>query len=149
MIAHRAADQVGVGELLARPQLTVVEQDAYALLLEPPLELGGLLLEPGQRDDVDVVRRDRSRPRDTVLVVVLLDDGGHHPPGSDPVAAAEDRLLAAVLVEERRVERRRVERPEIEDVPDLDRRLEARALPPHPAQRSPSRGSRRSANSGS
>ena len=45
--------------------------------------------------------------------------------GPDAVAAADERLLLAVLVEEGRAERLRVARPELEDVPDLDRRLEA------------------------
>src|SRR5581483_5950249 len=42
----------------------------------------------------------------------------------DAVAAAEQRLLSPVLVEERRVEPRAVLVGEIEDVADLDRRLE-------------------------
>src|SRR5438067_11970980 len=73
---------------------------------------------------MDVVRRDRRRPGDSALVVALLDDRGHHAARPDPVAAAEQRLLAPVLVEERRLQRLRVLRPEVEDVADLDRRLE-------------------------
>ena len=49
--------------------------------------------------------------------------------GPDPVAAADERLLDAVLVEERRLERLRVARPELEDVAHLDRSLEAKRPP--------------------
>ena len=56
-----------------------------------------------------------------------------HPTGPDAVAAAEQRLLLAVLVEERRAERRRVEGAEIEDVADLDRRLEDERATAQPA----------------
>src|SRR5215210_125525 len=129
LLAHRnpnrAADQVGVGELLSRALVAVVEEDVGA----GPVEFGGdlsrLLLEPGQNDDVHVVRCDGIRPLDAVLVVVLLDDRGHHAPRPDAVAAAEQRLLLAILIEERRAERRGVEGAEVEDVPDLDRGLEA------------------------
>src|SRR5581483_4821515 len=41
--------------------------------------------------------------------------------GPDSVAPHDERLLAAVLVEERRLERGRVLRTELEDVADLDR----------------------------
>jgi hypothetical protein len=60
-----------------------------------------------------------------VLVVVLLDHGRHHTPRADPVAAHDQRLLGSILVEEGRAERRRVARPELEDMAELDRRLEA------------------------
>ena len=80
---------------------------------------------PGQHDDVHVVRRDRGGPAHALLLVVLL---LHHRRQDarrpDAVAAADERLLLAVLVEERRAERLRVARPELEDVPDLDRGLE-------------------------
>ena len=66
-----------------------------------------------------------ARPHDAVLVVVLLHDRGDRPGRPDPVAAHHDRLLAPVLVEERRAERLGVERAELEDVADLDRRLDA------------------------
>src|SRR5581483_1437090 len=51
-------------------------------------------------------------------------DGGHDAAGADAVAAAEERLLLAVLVEEGRTERLRVEAAEVEDVAHLDRGLE-------------------------
>src|SRR5262245_21471089 len=54
----------------------------------------------------------------------LLDDRSHHASRPDAVAPADERLLLAVLVEERRAERLGVARPELEDVPDLDRGLE-------------------------
>src|SRR5690242_1223409 len=74
---------------------------------------------------MDVVRRHRSGPHDPVLVVVLLHDRGHDAARPDAVAAAEQRPLLAVLVEERRLERLRVEAAEVEDVTDLDGDLEA------------------------
>src|SRR5207253_8539346 len=64
------------------------------------------------------------RPDDSVLVVALLDRGGHHAAGADPVAPHYERLLRPVLVEERRVERHGVLRPELKDVADLDRGAE-------------------------
>src|SRR2546425_8933522 len=69
---------------------------------------------------MDVVRRDRSRPLDALVVVMLLDDGRHRPRGTDAVAAHHEQLLLSVLVEIRRAERLAVERPQLEDVPELD-----------------------------
>ena len=120
----RDPDQVGVGELLARPQVAVVEED-----VEPrPVEGGGSLLadllRALQHHEVDIVRGHGARPDDSLVVVLLLDDRRHHAARADPVAAAEERLLLAVLVEERRVEAVAVLVGEIEDVADLDRGLE-------------------------
>ena len=56
--------------------------------------------------------------------MALLDDGGQHAPRADPVAPHHERMLDRLLVEVRGVERRGVDRAELEDVPDLDRRLE-------------------------
>src|ERR671935_93150 len=85
--------------------------------------LRGLLLHPWQRDDVRVVRRDSRRPRDPAFVVVLLDDCSNRPPRADPVAPHHERSLAPVLVEVHRAKRLRVERPELEDVAELERGL--------------------------
>src|SRR5207249_7903631 len=63
-------------------------------------------------------------PDDPVLVVALLDERGHHAGQPDSVAAAQERFFRTVLVEERRPERTGVETAEVEDVADLDRRLE-------------------------
>jgi len=60
--------------------------------------------------------------------VVLLDDRRDYAARADPVAAHHERLLGSVLVEELRLEGNRVERPELEDVADLDRLLD-RELP--------------------
>src|SRR5205807_8291138 len=65
----------------------------------------------------------RGGPLDALFVVVLLHDRRHRAPGPDPVAAHHERLLLSVLVEESRPEADGVERPEFEDVPQLDRRL--------------------------
>ena len=56
--------------------------------------------------------------------MALLDHGSDHPSWADSIASAEQRLLPAVLVEERRFEGFAVLVAEIEDVSDLDRRLE-------------------------
>ena len=121
-----AADQVGVGELLARREASrssrrtlqpgFVEKRARRCL--------ACSSSARQRDDVHVVRRDRRRPGDPVLVVVLFDDRRHHPARADAVAARRAAASPAVLVEEGRLERRRVVAPEVEDVADLDGGLE-------------------------
>ena len=74
---------------------------------------------------MDVVRGDLRRPDDPLVPPVLLDRGGEHPARPDPVGAHHDRLLDAVLVQVPGAERLRVAGAELEDVADLDRRLEA------------------------
>ena len=59
-----------------------------------------------------------------MLVGELLDRGGGDARHADPVGAHPDRLLGALLVEVARAERLRVARAELEDVADLDRRLD-------------------------
>ena len=83
-----------------------------------------------------------------LVVVMLLDDRRHRPRRADAVAAHDERLLLAVLVEERRAERDGVERAELEDVAELDRRLLERASPPHTAHASPAFACRMSAKLG-
>src|SRR5205814_9027050 len=119
----RTPDQVGVRELLAGSLVAVVEEDVLAGRVELGRRLPRLLFEPRQRDDVRVVRRDRGRPENSVLVVVLLDDGGDRARRPDPVTPHHERLLTSVLVEETGPEALRVECSELEDVPDLDRGL--------------------------
>ena len=102
-----------------------------------------------ERKHVDVVRRDRRRPHDPVLVVRLLDDGSHDTRRPDAVAPTDQRLLRSVLVEERRAERRRVAVVELEDVADLDRSLEAQSAAAHRAPCRPLVASRMSAKRGS
>ena len=80
---------------------------------------------------MDVVGRHRSRPDDPSLVVVLLDDCRHDATGTDAVAAHDDRPFAPILVDERRIEGSRVERPELEDVSDFDRRLDQEVAAAH------------------
>src|SRR5438093_13610802 len=70
-----------------------------------------------------VVRDDRSRPDDAVLVVVLLDDRRDRARRADAVAAHHQQLLLSVLVQECRMEGFAVVGTELEDVSDLDRRL--------------------------
>src|SRR5262245_19718096 len=63
----RAADQVGVRELLPRALVAIVEEHASSGRLERSRRLLGDLLGAGKRDDVHVVRCDRLGPRDAVL----------------------------------------------------------------------------------
>ncbi len=79
-------------------------------------------------DQVNLPWRECPRPRDTALVGVLLDRRGHDARRADPVGAHPDQLLVPVLVEVRRAERLGVARTELEDVADLDRRLDADRL---------------------
>src|SRR5579863_9147501 len=60
-----------------------------------------------------------------MLVVTLLHRCGDDTRNADAVATHDERLLLAALVEEARAERDRVTGSELEDVADLDRRLEA------------------------
>ena len=61
---RRDADQVRVGEFLARSQVAVVQENGEAGLVEELGDPAGLLLEPGERDYVDVVGRDARGPGD-------------------------------------------------------------------------------------
>src|ERR671935_79336 len=79
---------------------------------------------PSARASVSTTSCDGSRPSDSQLVVVLLDDCRHDAARTDPVAPHHDRPLLPVLVEEHRAERLREPRPELEDVPNLERDLE-------------------------
>src|SRR5207244_10715465 len=65
----------------------------------------------------------RSRPRVRLLVVRLLHDRRDRARRLHAVAAHYEKFLAAVLVEEARLEPFAEVRPELEDVTDLDRRL--------------------------
>src|SRR5207247_659652 len=58
------------------------------------------------------------------LVRALLDGGRGDPRRPDSVAAHYDRALSPAIVEIVGAERLRVARAELEDVPDLDRRLD-------------------------
>src|ERR1051325_8772628 len=135
--AHRDAEEICIRELLPRALVPVVQDHRVAR----GLEVGGEALRGfrdrgpggGDRHDVDVVGRHRGRPDDPVLVVVLLDDRRHDAARTDAVTPAEKGLLLAVLVEEGRPERLRVEAPEVEDVPDLDRGAEDERTAAHGA----------------
>ena len=73
---------------------------------------------------MDLPGRDRRGPDDAALVGALLDRGGDDPRRADAVAAHHDRVLLAVLVEVGGAERLPVAGAELEDVADLDRRLD-------------------------
>src|SRR5207253_5812131 len=70
-----------------------------------------------------IVGRDRPWPHDPVVVMVLLDDRSHRARRADAVAAHDEQLLLAVFVEVSRAERLRIERLELEDMTEFDRRL--------------------------
>ena len=115
-------------ELLARPGVAVVESTLEAGLAElarrgaPPPRAPRR--RPCRARRRAPPRRERARPDDPLLVGALLDRRGDDPRRPDPVAAHDDRPLLAVRVEVGRAERLRVARPELEDVADLDRRLD-------------------------
>src|SRR5580693_3207644 len=78
---------------------------------------------------MDIVRCERPWPAYSGFVGALLDGRRHDAGEADAVAAHHERLLDPVLVEEGRLERERVARSELEDVADLDRRLEGELTP--------------------
>ena len=73
---------------------------------------------------MDGPRGQRPGPDDPLLVSALLDRGREDPRRANPAAAHHDRVLLAVGVQVARAERLRVARSELEDVADLDRRLD-------------------------
>src|SRR6185436_19421611 len=85
---------------------------------------GDLVAALAERADVNLPGCDRTGPDDPELIGPLLDRCGDDPGRPDPVAAHRDRTLDAVGIEVGRPERLRVARPELEDVADLDRRLD-------------------------
>src|SRR5262249_35664005 len=111
-------------ELLPRALVAVVEEDVEARGRECLGRMLRDLLPAGQRDDMDVVRCNRARPDDAVLVVALLADRRPRARQADGVTTHDERVLPPVLVEIGRTERLRVEGSELEDVPDLDRGLD-------------------------
>src|SRR5579862_689673 len=125
--AERATDEIGVRELLTSAEVPVVEEDVEAGGVESRSRLQGDLLGARQRDDVRVVGCDLGRPGDALLVVVLLDDRGDHATRPDSVATHDQQLLRSVLVEKRRPERGGIARAQLEDVAELDRRLDDQA----------------------
>src|SRR4029450_1876079 len=75
-------------------------------------------------DQLQVERSERLGPGDAVLVGVLLDRCREQARRSDPVAPHQDRVLLPRLVEVGGSQGLRVARAELEDVADLDRRLD-------------------------
>src|SRR3954470_11494548 len=95
----RAAEQLGIGELLPRARLAIVvqgvEPGGLELLVELVGCLAGGLAGLAERDQVDIERGERLRPRDAGLVRELLDGGGEDARGPDAVRAHPDVLLGA------------------------------------------------------
>src|SRR5919201_3913794 len=82
-----------------------------------------------QPDQLQVERSDRAGPRDPLLVGVLLYGRGHRPGRTEPVGTHPDELLVPVLVQVGGAERLGIAGAELEDVPDLDRRLDSDGRP--------------------
>ena len=126
--AQRAAEQLGVGQLLPRPRVALVVEGLDAgraqLLVEAVGDVALFLPALGQRDQCAFHGASASRPDDPALVGELLDRRGDDPRRADPVAAHHDRVRGAGLVEVGRAERLRVAGAELEDVADLDRGLD-------------------------
>src|SRR5579884_1795803 len=122
------AEQLGVGELLPGPRIAVVVDGPQPGLLELVVQTVAQrpLLGPrlSERHEVGVEGRDGPGPRDALLVGVLLDRGRGGTRRPEPVRAHPDQLLGAALVQVGRAERLGVAGPELEDVADLDRRLD-------------------------
>src|SRR4029079_1259692 len=125
---QRHAQQLRVGALLPRARVAVVEEyvepGGAELLVEllRRVALGRAGLPQGH--ELDVPRRDRTRPGDALLVGVLLDGRRGDARRADAVGAHPDELLAARLVEIRRAEGLGVSGAELEDVPHFDRALD-------------------------
>src|SRR5436190_23953299 len=77
--ADRDAEQLGVGELLARAGVAVVvdsvEAEGLQLLVEAVGDVACLFARLAQGHEVDVVGGDRFRPADAGFVAELLDRG--------------------------------------------------------------------------
>ena len=121
----RNAQQLAVGELVARAQITIIQQHVVTgggqLLIDA---LGCLADTHGlvgvHRHDGDLEGRDGFRQHDAALVVALLDGSGDHAGHADAVAAHGQRLRLAVLVEHGGVHGFGVLGAELEDVTHLD-----------------------------
>jgi hypothetical protein len=131
--AQGNTEQLGVSELLPRARVAIVVHDFEARLAQLAVEAVGDLARRlallAERHELDVPRRDRARPRDSLLVGELLHGSGRDPGWADPVRPHPDQLLVALLVEIGGAERLRVASPELEDVADLDRGLDPDLLP--------------------
>ncbi len=77
-----------------------------------------------RRDDDHLIRRNRDRPDDAVIVVALLNRRRHRARYTDSVAAHDHRLRFPVLIQIRAAERRAVFRTQLEDLPDFDALLD-------------------------
>src|SRR4051812_3060506 len=132
---QRAAQELRVGELLARPGITVVEEDVEAgftqLVVEPLGDLALVAALLAQPDQLDVERGQRAGPRDALLVGELLHRRRGDPRRTDSVGAHPHELLLAVLVQIGRSHRLGVARPELEDVAHLDRGFDTDRVSAH------------------
>ena len=126
---QRAAEQLGVGELLPRSGVTLVVE---RLAGRPPTARGtagrrarapavpGLPSTTSSTSKGAIARGQR----DALLVGVLLDRRRGRPGRAEAVGAHPDQLAAPGLVQVGGAERLGVAGPELEDVADLDRRLD-------------------------
>ena len=141
LLAHRDpdrhAEQIGIGEFLARTLGPVVQKDVEAAVSTearrprrparaPPPRRRGVRAHGHRMERSSAARRCRARRG---AARRRRDD----PAGPDPVAPHQHGVLLPVLVQEGRPERRRIGRPELEDVADLDRGLESQPPAAHRA----------------
>src|SRR5262249_33092912 len=117
-------DQVHGREFGARGFVTVVVKHLGAGGDKLSIEIVGsgtaLLVGGGQIDQRDLEGRHGFRPDNAVLVVARLDDGADETRDADAVRSHLQRHGLAVRPRDGGVQRLRVFRAEIEDVPDLD-----------------------------
>ena len=120
----RQADQVGRGELAARPLVGVVVEHVLAGSDECCIEFAADAVAFGVADlhvdQADVERRDRFRPDDAVVVMAGLDDRSDQPRRANAVGAHRDEMILAVGPGHLGAHRLRVFVAEMEDVADLD-----------------------------
>ena len=102
--AERDPDQVRVLEFGARAIVTVIDEDIEPLCLELVCEfvcfIHHAVLFGLDHDDLSVIRRDRERPDDSVVIVGGFDARGERPRDPDAVAPHDDILLLLVFVED-------------------------------------------------
>src|SRR5580698_9096668 len=124
--------QIRVLELNPRPLIAVVEDYVEAGCFQ-----AGSNVDRGLQQDLilhidgshhNLERRDRRRQPESVLVVTLLYGCGQDALNPDPIAAHDRHRFLAVLVQYAQPHRIRIAVTQFEDVPNLNRRIDAQRL---------------------